>query len=55
MKRVLGAILVSLPFIAMLVGMVLDKGWLFAAVVMGGVLVLVGCIVGGISLLMGEL
>lgn len=51
MKKVLGALLVGLPFVAAFALIVIISGWLFAITIWGSALVMAAMIVGGISLL----
>ena len=54
MKRVIGGAMLSVPFLLLIAGMVLDKGVLVAVVTWAVVVILCGLIVGGISLIVGD-
>lgn len=51
LRRVFGAVLVALPFVAAFSVLVVDIGWFWTGVVLAGVVVSLACVLGGLALI----
>lgn len=53
-RKILGYVMISTPFVVVTAGMVIDIGWLFAVIIWAVVLVLLALVAGGFKLIEEE-